>query len=74
MHDRPIGIVFIHTDIAAFGLSPVLTAVGVRAEIDLLINGGMNRNLLFKWNKFIWRLKVKESFVCEFLALHVWVG
>ena len=58
--------------IVAVAIIKVLTVVVIRADVDLLINGRLNRNLLFVW--FAWRLKVKESFVCEFLVLHIWVS
>ena len=46
MIDIPKGIPFV---VAAFVIFISLHVVGVRAEIDLLINGGLNRNLLIEW-------------------------
>ena len=49
----------------------MLTVVVVRADIDLLCNGGCKCNLLSA--SPIRRVDIKEGFVCEFLALNIWV-
>ena len=50
----------------------MLTVVAVRTDIDFLISSGCKCNLLSE--RPIRCVDIKEGFVSEFLALHIWIA